>query len=63
MTSAFILTLDHGSDTDLLSIADDLKSIIEKDENFIVIDVKPWSSPQPLGTALPSLTPPGVPGQ
>lgn len=63
MTSAFILTLDHGSDTDLLSIADDLKSIIEKDENFIVIDVKPWSSPQPLETALPFLTPPGVPGQ
>jgi hypothetical protein len=67
MTSAFILTLDHGSDTDLLGIADDVKSSIEKDGQFIVIDVKPYAAPvsDPYTLAAPSVlpTPPVVTGQ
>jgi hypothetical protein len=59
MTSAFILTIDHGSDTDLLSIATELADAVEH-AGFDVISAKPWFAPSTL-EATPS-TPPDVSG-
>ena len=58
MTSAFILKLDVGDDTDLVGIAADLADIITADGRYLVIESTPWAHP----TLAPSgLTPPGAP--
>ena len=42
MNATFLLTLDVSSDTDLLSIAEDLKDIIETHSDHLVSESKPW---------------------
>ena len=55
MQAAFILTLDTGEDTDLVSIAEDVAEIVDGQQGLIVVSCKPWPHPvllpqQALGT-------------
>lgn len=45
MQAAFILTLDTGSDTDLIGIAQDVKQMVDGNEGLTVIDCKPYIHP------------------
>lgn len=45
MTSSFILTLDTGDDTDLLGIADDIKTLVDGQQGFRVTECKPFPHP------------------
>lgn len=57
MTSTFLVSVDHGSDTDLLGIADELLQSFQS-APFEVLTVTPWSHPT-LGQQSP--TPPVAP--
>lgn len=65
MKSTFLVTIDHGTDTDLLGIASDLTEALEGQFN-LTEDVRPWSHPslQPASPLLgqPPQTPPTVLG-
>jgi hypothetical protein len=60
MTSTFLLSIDHGSDTDLLSIAAELSDAAEH-AGFDVLSCKPWFAPSTLEATPP--TPPDESGQ
>lgn len=45
MQSSFILTLDHGDDTDLLGIAEDIKHVVDGNNGLIVVECKPFPHP------------------
>lgn len=69
MTSAFILNIDVGSDTDLLSIAAEITDACEH-EGMSVVSCKPWAHPSlsttsilpPTTLSAPAPTPPDVSG-
>lgn len=60
MTSAFILTLDVGDDTDLLGIADDVIQLVDGEEGLKVISCVPYQHPT-LGIGGPAAVVPGLP--
>jgi hypothetical protein len=45
MTSTFLLSIDHGTDTDLLGIADELATVVSNNSPFEVLSSKPWFHP------------------
>lgn len=57
MTATFILTIDTDGDTDLPSIANDIRTAVEHE--FSVLSVHPWARP----TLAASQAPPDVSGQ
>lgn len=59
MTSAFILTLDVGDDTDLFGIADEVKQLVDGQGGLIVVECKPF--PHPTLYPPPPLGAPGGP--
>ena len=54
MKATFLCELEVGSDTDLLSIAEDLSSFINSGFDYEALSCKPWSRPT-LGTTAPTL--------
>lgn len=56
MTATFLLTLDVGSDTDLLSIAEDISHVAEQ-SGMIVQECKPWAR-QTFSSGAQTIAPP-----
>lgn len=54
MKRAFILTLDTAGDTDFIGLADEIRTVVEK-EGMTVLDCKPWASPGTLDPSLATL--------
>ena len=63
MNASFILTLDTGSDTDLIGIAQDIQDLVDGEEGLHVIDCKPYQHPTLGigGPAIPGALPPPNP--
>ena len=64
MTKAFIVNLNTGSDTDYVTMSEEIQDELTK-SGFAVISVKPWSSPTPTVLGAPPQqtiqTPPAPP--
>lgn len=52
MTSAFICIIDHGSDTDLLGIAQDVQDVFDAHSPYQCKSVKAWAHPTLEGQGL-----------
>ncbi len=54
MTSTFLVSVDHGDDTDLVGIAIDLQDAL-LNSPFEILSVTPWTHPT-LGQTAPTQT-------